>query len=328
MDPIEACVAAGWSDGLPVVPPTRSRVEAMLGGRPGQRVVAVLEPSGAEATLETIAANAVMAGCLPDYFPVVVAAVRAAADPAFHLESVLTTVHSQSPLVLVNGPVVDRLGFATGPNALGGGSRASATVGRAVNLVMRNIAGARSGGLDPKTLGHPGKFSYCVAEGESHWPPHHVERGFATETSTVTLFAADAPLCLAVLNAQRPEQILGVIADALPTAGTYTLAFGGEVLLAMSREHAALCAGWKKEEVRAFLFERGRRSVRSLEGLGVLETAALLGRREPLTDPDDLVGPVRSPDDIPIIVTGGEVGGYTALIFCSGRSVIVPVEEE
>jgi hypothetical protein len=130
------------------------------------------------------------------------------------------------------------------------------------------------------------------------------------------------------LNAQGPEQILGTIADALPIAGTYNLAFGGEVLLAFSPEHATLCAGWTKADVRAWLFERGRRPVGSLAGLGVLETAALLGRREPLTDPDQLVGPVRSPDRIRIIVTGGEVGGYTALIFCSGRSVIVPIEEE
>ncbi|GIW06018.1 MAG: hypothetical protein KatS3mg060_0823 [Dehalococcoidia bacterium] len=328
MDLIEECYAAGWTDGLPVVPPTRSRVEAMLGGRPADRVVAVLEPSGAEATLEKIAANAVMAGCLPEYFPVVVAAVRAAAERAFGLEGVLTTVHSQWPLVLVNGPIVQRLGFNTGPNALGSGARPNATIGRAVNLVMRNIAGAREGGLDPKTLAHPGKYSYCLAEAESVWTPHHVERGFSPGTSTVTLFAADAPLCLAVLNAQRPEQILGTIADALPIAGTYNLAFAGEVLLVFSPEHAAICAGMTKEEVRAWLFQRGRRPVRSLVGLGVLETADLLGRRERFDDPDQLVGPVRSADSIRIVVSGGEVGGYTALIFCSGRSVVVPIEED
>ncbi|MCS6800948.1 MAG: hypothetical protein RMM58_03920 [Chloroflexota bacterium] len=328
MDLIEQCYAEGWTDGLPVVPPTRERVDAMLGGRPPDEVVAVLPPSGAEATLEKIAANAVMAGCLPAYFPVVVAAVRAAADPAFSLESVLTTVHSQWPLVLVNGPVIEQLGFTTGANALAGGARANATVGRAVSLVMRNIAGAREGGLNPKTLAHPGRYSFCLAEAHSAWTPHHVERGYAPATSTVTLFAADAPLCLAVLNATRPEQILGTIADALPIAGTYNLVFGGEVLVVFSPEHAAICAGMSKADIRAWLFEHGRRPVRSLAGLGVLETAELLGRRERLTDPDQLVGPVRSLESIRIVVAGGEVGGYTALLFCSGRSVCVPIEEE
>lgn len=328
MDLIEQCYAEGWTDGLPVVPPTRERVDAMLAGRPGDHVVAVLPPSGAEATLEKIAANAVMAGCLPAYFPVVVAAVRAAADRAFGLESVLTTVHSQSPLVLVNGPIVERLGFNTGPNALAAAARPNATVGRAVSLVMRNLAGAREGGLNPKTLGHPGRLSYCLAEGDSVWPPHHVERGYPPAASTVTLFAADAPLCLAVLNAERPEQVLGTIADALPVAGTYNLAFGGEVLVVFSPEHAAICAGLSKAEVRAWLFERGRRPVRSLDGLGVIEAANLLGRRERLDNPDHWIGPVRDPESIRIVVAGGEVGGYTALIFCSGRSVTVPIEEE
>ncbi|MCL6646985.1 MAG: hypothetical protein K6U89_01450 [Chloroflexi bacterium] len=326
-DPIELCYARDWTDGLPVVPPTRRRVAAMLAGRPEDAVVAVLPPSGAEATFELLAANAVMAGCRPEYFPVLIAAVRAAADPAFNLESVLTTVHSQWPLLLVNGPVVERLGFATGANALAGGARANATLGRAFSLVLRNVAGGREGGLEPKTLGHPGRFSFCIAEAPSTWTPHHVERGFSPPTSTVTLFAADAPLCLAVLHAQRAEQVLGTIADALPIAGTYSLAFGGEVLIAMSPEHATLCAPLSKAEVRAWLFERGRRRVGSLQGLGILEAAALLARREPLTDPDALVGPVRSPTSLHLIVTGGEVGGYSAIYFCSGRSVCVPIEE-
>ncbi|MFN8535809.1 MAG: hypothetical protein U0556_19905 [Dehalococcoidia bacterium] len=327
-DPIEHCYQQGWTDGLPVVPPTRERVSAMLAGRSADEVVAVLEPSGAEATLELIAANAVMAGCLPAYFPVVVAAVRAAAERAFGLEGVLTTVHSQSPLLLVNGPIVERLGFNTGPNALGSGTRPNATIGRAFNLVMRNVAGAREGGLDPKTIAHPGKYSYCLAEGESGWTSQQVERGFSATTSTVTLFAADAPLCLAVLNAEKPEQILGTIADAMTVAGTYNLAFGGEILLVFSPEHAAICAGLSKDEVRAWLFERGRRPVHSLAGLGVIEEATLLGRAERVADPDQLIGPVRNAEGIRIVVSGGDVGGYTALIFCSGRSVIMPIEEE
>src|SRR5262245_15538281 len=143
LDLIDQCYEAGWTDGLPVIPPTPDRVAAMVGDRDPKETIAVLEPGRGVATIEKIAANAVMAGCLPSYFPVVLAAVRASADPDFGLEGVLTTIHSQSPMLVVNGPIAEELEMNSGAGVLGSGNRANATIGRALMLVCRNIAGAR-----------------------------------------------------------------------------------------------------------------------------------------------------------------------------------------
>ncbi|MCS7003522.1 MAG: TlpA family protein disulfide reductase, partial [Dehalococcoidia bacterium] len=219
-DLIERCYSLGWTDGLPVVPPTRERVETMAGGRRLREVVAVLEPSRAEATVEKIAANAVMAGCLPAYFPVVLTAVRAIADAAFRPPRARATPRSHAMLVLVNGPVINALGFNAAANVFGSGARANATVGRAVSLVLQNVAATPSGGADAATLGHPGAYSYCIAENEhaSPWPPFHTDRGFARDSSTVTVYPADAPLCLPCVSAETPDPIIRTIADALPLA--------------------------------------------------------------------------------------------------------------
>lgn len=328
-DIFEEMYARGWTDGLPVVPPARDRVQAMLGRWRPDRVVAVLEPGRGEATVEKIAANAVMAGCLPAYFPVVLAAVEAVADSGFGLEGVLTTVHSESPVLLINGPVIDDLGFNAGSNTLGNGFRANATIGRALSLVSRNIAGARAGALDSATIGQPGKYSYCFAENEaaSPWPPFHVEAGFAADASTVTAYGGDAPLCLAVLSAERPEPIIRTIADALTIGGTYTFAFGGDLMIVMSPEHANICAaaGMSKDDTRQAIYEHAQRPAGSVRGLGVID----FGERTPHwyseakdTDP---VRPVRAPENLKIVVAGGEMGGYSAVIFGHGRTITKPI---
>src|SRR5690606_24806227 len=193
-DPIEACFDRGWTDGLPVVPPTPERVLRMLQGttRKPDEILGLMPPDLAPCSVEKVAVNAVMAGCKPEYLPVVLAAVEAALIDEFGTHGVLCTTMFAGPVVIVNGPVAQRVGLNSGVNALGQGHRANASIGRALQLVIRNVAGGRPGELDRATLGTPGKYSFCFAEAEHDaWEPLSVERGFAPGTSTVTLFAGE-----------------------------------------------------------------------------------------------------------------------------------------
>ncbi|HEU0316240.1 MAG TPA: redoxin domain-containing protein, partial [Solirubrobacteraceae bacterium] len=187
LDELEDMFERGFSDGLPVVPPTPERVEAMLGGRDPGRSLGTVPPVHGEATLERVAACAVLAGCRPDYFPLVVAAVEAALEPSFNAHGIGVTTQPAAPVLIVNGPARDRVGLNSGMGALGPGFRANATIGRALRLVLSLTGGAAPGGLDRSTLGHPGKVGLCIAENEerSPWPPFHVERGFPADASTV-----------------------------------------------------------------------------------------------------------------------------------------------
>src|SRR5262249_28039316 len=193
----EFVMAEEWGDGLPALPPTPERVQRILGALASKRseVVAALAPRMAEASFEAIAVNAALAGAGPEHLPVIVAALRAMTRPEFNLNGIQTTTHPCGPLVIVNGPIARRLGVAAGPNALGGGARANAVIGRSVRLTLMNVGGARPGTVDRATLGHPGKYSYCLAENEeaSPWEPLHVERGFRAEESCVTVLAAEGP---------------------------------------------------------------------------------------------------------------------------------------
>ncbi len=320
---IERCHASGWTDGLPVVPPTPELVEAMLGPRGARRedVVCELAPAGGAATLERIAANAVMAGCLPEHFPVVVAAIGAAAEESFHLYDVLTTVHSMCPLLLVSGPLARELQMNGGVNALGQGNRANASIGRALALCWQNIGGARPGGLDPATIGHPGKYSYCYTENTelSPWPELHIDRGFAPEQSTVTLYAADAPLCVAEMGTATPEHILRTVAECAAIPGTYNAFFRGELWIVMSPEHANVLdgAGWSKADARQYLFDNARIRARDLSDRGLYAFADDVLRPAWLDEAgaDDMIPLVDSVDDVTITVAGGPYGGYTSIVF-------------
>lgn len=320
---IETCYSHGWTDGLPVVPPTATLVAAMLeaSGSDAATLVCELPPAGGEATLERIAANAVMAGCLPEYFPVVVSAVSAAADESFHLYDILTTVHSMCPLLLLSGPHARELGVNGGANALGQGNRANATIGRAVSLCFQNIGGARPGGLDPATIGHPGKYSYCYTENTelSPWPELHVERGFAPGASTVTLYPADAPLCVAEMGIPEPEHVLRTVAECAAIPGTYNAFFRGELWLVMSPEHANVIAqaGWSKQDARQYLFDNARIRAGDLGDRGLYAFADDVMRPAWLdeAEADDMIPLVESPDQVTITVAGGAYGGYTSIVF-------------
>jgi len=196
-DEFEIWFDKGVTDGLPVVPPTRERVERMLAGsgRPRDELLGTMPPNYGRLTVEKAAINAVLAGCRPEYLPVVVAAAESACDPAFNLHGVATSTHFAAPLIVVNGPIRTRIGLNSAFGVFGPGYRANATIGRALRLLMINVGGARPGEISMSTFGHPGRYTYCIAENEeaSPWPPFHASRGFPAEVSTVTLFAGEGP---------------------------------------------------------------------------------------------------------------------------------------
>src|SRR6267378_4653700 len=261
-DDLEVWFERGVTDGLPVVPPTRERVERMLAatGRPRETLVAEVPPNFGRATVEKLAVNAVMAGCRPDYFPVVLAVVEAACDPAFNLHGQSGTTNATSPLVIINGPVRGRLGVNCAAGVFGPGWRANATIGRAVRLVCVNLGGARPGVVSMSTLAHPGRYTYCIGEHEeaSPWESLAVEHGFATGESTVALLAADAPLGVYAQRSRTPEDLLPTLAASLAVVSHHKMTHWGDTLVALSPEHAKILgdAGWKKADVKRWLHER------------------------------------------------------------------------
>src|SRR5579864_6908747 len=220
-DLVEWYFAQGWTDGLPVVPPTRAAVDAAvaaLGGEPGL-VECKVPPRHGSLSREVLAINLLMAGGRPEYAPVVRAAMLALTAPAFNLNGVQATTHMAAPLLVVNGPIARAIGMNGGANAFGSGNRANATIGRAIRLVLLNVGGGWPGDLDKSTLGHPGKYTYCVAENEteSPWAPYHVEKGFAADDSTVFVIAAEPPHSVTNHVADDPEGILDTICSAMST---------------------------------------------------------------------------------------------------------------
>ena len=298
----------GWTDGLPIVPPTEARVHAFLAttDRDPREVLGVLPPRQGEATVEKIAINAVMAGCRPEYFPVILAGVEALADPLFNLDSVQATTHPVAPLLVVNGPIAREIGLNAGYNAFGQGFRANVTIGRAVRLVLMNIGGGLPGSGDRATQGSPAKIAYCVAENEaeSPWDPLHVEAGVARDVSTVTAFGCEGPHNIQDHYSNTGVGVLRTVAGAMGQAGSNNLLGRGWPLLSLGPEHAATIAGdgFSKQKVKQFLFEHARFP---LGRLGA-EYRRYQIERQRVADADDTMVPiVRAAEDISIIVVGG-----------------------
>jgi hypothetical protein len=236
----------GWTDGLPVVPPTAEKVETMvaaLGGDP-ELVECKIPPRHGSLTREVLAINLVMAGCKPEYAPVVRAALLALTQPGFNLNGVQATTHMAAPLLVVNGPIARAIGMNAGANAFGSGNRANATIGRAIRLVLLNVGGAWPGDLDKATLGHPGKYTYAVAENEaeSPWAPYHVEKGFAPDVSTVFVIAAEPPHSVTNHVADNPEGILDSICSAMSTIANNNAVSSGHCAVVIGPEHAKTIA--------------------------------------------------------------------------------------
>ena len=260
LDELEDMIERGWSDGLPVIPPTPERVEAMLGGADPSFSLGPVPPAHGEATLERLAACAVLAGCRPGAFPVVRAAAEAALEPGFNAHGIAVTTQPAGPILVVNGPVRETLGINSGMGALGPGTRANMTIGRALRLLLTLTGGARPGTLDRATLGHPGKLGICFAENEeaSSWEPLHVERGFTADTSTVTLFAGDAPLSISDHRSRTPEELAATLASAAAVQWSpFWWPMDDTSLFVVCPEHAMLfaTAGWSKDRVRQAMFE-------------------------------------------------------------------------
>ncbi len=324
----------GWTDGLPVVIPTPERVEAMIAGSGIDRdiILGAVGPGYAEATVEKVAVNAVMAGCLPDHFPVVVAAVRAVCDDRFDLGVLQSTTHALGPVVIVNGPAREICGeIASGWGALGPGHRANASIGRALRLVMGNVGGAQPGVSDMAVLGQAGKFSACFAEAEesSPWAPLHVSRGFAREQSTVTVVGVDAPhSVIATPDGDDPEgaeRVLRTLAASIANAGSNNTYGGiGTTLVVLNPLHAGILAraGYRREDVQRRLHELAVTPKR------VLAQYAPMRPYQP-DQGDDLVYAIRTPDQVVVAVAGGE-GIYSAVFNCwgGGEHGVTPVTVE
>jgi len=293
----------GWSDGLPITPPTPERVEAMLASvsrNPGD-LVAQLPPNWGDATVERLAINAVMAGCGPEYLPVIVAGVAAMSDPAFNLYAVQATTHSCAPLFIVNGPIRKMLGMNSSSGAYGPGWRANATIGRAVRLALLNIGGGYPGVGDMSTQGAPSKYTYCVAENEeaNPWEALHVERGFDPAESTVTVVGGEPPHNINDHTGSTAEEILTIIAGAMAVTGANNAYTGGETLLALGPEHAATMAadGFTKDDIRDWLNRHARVPLERYTEATMLERFGQI--------PDGPVPMVGSREDLAIIVLGG-----------------------
>lgn len=334
-DPIQFCYDRGWTDGLPVVPPTPERVEAMLVGTAlaPSTLIAKVPPAWAAATVEKIAVNAVMAGCLPEYMPVIIAAVRAMTDPALNLNGMQCSTHLSTPLVLVNGPARTALGMNCGSNVFGQGNRANATIGRAIKLILTNIGRAIPGVTDKATLGHPGKYTYCIAENEeqSPWDPLHVERGLKREQSAVTVFGCEAPHNINNQASQNAFDLAHTFADTMATLGKNMFYAQGEVMLVVCPSHAETIAqdGWSKQHLKEYLYEKARKPVR------LVKLGGLYGREVKRNfwprwvnreDEDEMVPLVRRASEITIVIAGGP-GRHTAFLpGWATPSVTVPVE--
>ena len=298
----------GWTDGLPIVPPTEDAVAEFLTqtDRDPREIVGVLPPRQGEATVEKIAANAVMAGCRPEYFPVVLAAIEALTDPLFNLDSIQATTHPVAPLLVVNGPIVQAIGLNGGYNAFGQGVRANLTIGRAVRLVLMNVGGGLPGTGDRSTQGSPAKIAYCVAENEAEnpWEPLHVEAGLPADASTVTVFGCEGPHNIQDHYSNTGLGVLLTIAGAMGQAGSNNLLGAGWPLLSLGPEHAATIArdGYTKQQVKEFLFEHARFP---FARLGAECQRQQVEHRGAVAAPDTMLPIVRKAEDISVIVVGG-----------------------
>ncbi|MBP38017.1 MAG: hypothetical protein QF676_06135 [Dehalococcoidia bacterium] len=320
LEAIETYFENGWSDGLPVVPPTPEAVTATLEAanlRP-DAILGIEPVKGAVITAEKAAINAIMAGCKPEYMPVVVAAIGAITQPEFNLHGITVSTMGAAILLVVNGPITEELGINSKTSAFGPGYRANATIGRAIRLLIINVLGTRTDdGLDKATLGHPGKYSWCIAENEDDlpygWTPMHVTRGVEEGKSAVTVFPGLSATQFGEHEANTPEGILDAFAQRL-----YPLGPGlDEVAIIISPEHAAYLekARWQKEQVGNYLFENARKTASEWTAMGLPSGAQQENNTKlDAIERDRPISVLSSPESAIPIVVGGAGGGWSAVI--------------
>jgi hypothetical protein len=305
--------ANGWTDGLPIVPPTESNVTRCLdaaGLAPGD-VVGTEPVRRRRITAEKLAIAAVMAGCLPEFMPVVVATVRAMCQPEFGLHGSTASTGGSAPFIVVNGPVRRAIGMNATHNVLANGSRANATIGRAIRLFIINALGGIPGQLDRSTLGHPGKFTFCVAEDEedTSWPSLATERGVPLGVSAVTVMAAESPHQVMNEWTHDPREILDTYAAAIrANMLTYSI-WPGNYAIVVARQHRQIveAAGWSKKHVREYVYETARVTRREWRTVG---KSAVASRK----DEDRVYTALRTPDDLLVVAAGGPAGGFGAIV--------------
>jgi hypothetical protein len=327
-DDVEAAYDRGWTDGLPVVPPTEQRVLRMLTGttRDPSEVVAVVPPDLAPCTVEKVAVNAVMAGCLPEHLPVVLAAVEAACAEPFALHGLLATTYMSGPVVIVNGPIARAIGMNSGGNALGQGNRANATIGRALQLVVRNVGGGRPGEVDQATLGNPGKYTFCFAEREHDSPfvPLATERG--VPGSAVTVFGGSGVQPVVDQLSRDPHSLARSFAAHLRVNAHPKMPMAFDAMLVVSPEHGRVLreAGWDRARLLA-----------ELEELLLLPAASLVRGADGMAEgvPPAFAGhdlPKFRPGGLLVVHAGGDAGLFSAVVggWVSGETGSQPVTRE
>jgi hypothetical protein len=329
LDAVEFCFQQGWTDGLPVIPPTPERVEAMLAAArlDAKQEIAFITNRSVSITAEKVAINAVMAGCRPEYMGVVIAAVEGIGDPAWGYHGPGTSTGGAAVLMIVNGPIARQLDINSGDNLFGPGWRSSLTMGRALRLVMRNVCGSIPGLLDRGTLGHPGKVSYVIAENEaeSPWTPLHVERGCRPDQSAVTVMAALAPHQFYNQLSSTAAGVLTTVCDAMKNPGMvgqphYCLVLAGEHMRTIAAD------GWSKADIRKFVFENSKNSVAHFK-----RTGRIPGAVKP-EDESTMRPLVLTPDDILVVAAGGRAGSFSCYIpgwgsRTSSQAVTVAINE-
>ena len=303
----------GWTDGLPIVPPTEDAVARFLDAAKlaAADVIGVEPVRRRSITAEKVSIAAVMAGCLPEYMPVVVAAMKAMCDPQYALHGSTASTGGSAPFIVVNGPIRLAIGMNTTHNALANASRANATVGRTIRLILLNVLGGITGQLDRSTLGHPGKYTFCVAEDEedSTWLPLSVERGIPAGTSAVTALQVESPHQIMNEWTHDPKEILDTYAAAIRSNMlTYSI-WEGNYAFVIPKQHREIfaAAGWTKQNIREYTFEAARVKRGEWRTVG---KAAVAGRK----DEEKVYRALRSPDDLLIIAAGGPAGGFGAIL--------------
>lgn len=313
-DIMEACYDRGWSDGLPIVPPTPLRVMRMLQAtkRDAEEIIGNIPPNNAPCSIEKVAINAVLAGCKPEYFDVVIASVEAALQDKFCMHGLLCTTYFSSPMMLVNGPVSKKIGMNSGVNALGQGNRANATIGRALQLLIRNVGGGVPGGIDRAALGTPGKYTFCFAEDESDedWPTLAMDQGFERSDSVINLFAGDGIQPIVDQKSREPAFLARSIAASLRGIVHSKLYGMADAILIVCPEHRRVLrqGGWNKEDLRAALLEE-----LTIPGADLIIGAQGIAEGMPEKFKDKTVNKFR-PGGLHIVTAGGTAGLFSAII--------------
>lgn len=338
-DEFEFMFDQGFSDGLPLVPPTPERVLRMLEGtrRDAQEIIGVMAPNLGEVNIEKIAINAVMAGCKPQYLPVVIAAVEAICTDDFNVHGVMATTMGASPVIVVNGPIRHQIGMNMGMGALGQGNRANATIGRAVRLVIRNVGGAKPGETERSVLGNPMKFTMCFAEWEERnpWQPLHVERGFDASDSVVSVFSmTSGPTLIVDQESRSADALAGTMGQTLEGIYNPKAHFATNCLLVVVPEHVdtLMRDNYSKADLRKRIQETSSRPTRDLVGDEIsgagLKAATAAGMSEEALN--KMMPKFRTEEDINIVVAGGEAGKFSAAFhgWVTGNIGSIPVSRK